>query len=119
MLDVKSRGVRPGWGRRASPNVSGHCLVAGTDTPVWVMNISKGSLELRLLYVANSLKTAGHDNARLVKAAQLLSGVATDKCEAAAKKGPKGAVFLPLSELVPGHAQQVIAAAFQPGKRCA
>jgi hypothetical protein len=108
--DVNARGIRPGWGRRGSPNVSGHYLVAGTDTPVWVMNISKASLELRLLYVANSLKKAGHDNARLEKAAQLLSGIATDKFEAASKKEWKGAVFLPLSELVPDHAQQVIAA---------
>jgi hypothetical protein len=108
--DVNVRGIRPGWGRRGSPNVSGHYLVAGTDTPVWVMNISKASLELRLLYVANSLKKAGHDNARLEKAAQLLSGIAADKFEAASNKEWKGAVFLPLSELVPDHAQQVIAA---------
>ena len=108
--DVNARGVRPGWGRRGSPNVSGHYLVAGIDTTVWVMNISKASLELRLLYVANSLKKAGKDNARLEKAAQLLSGIATDKFEAASKKNWNGAVFLPLSELVPDHTQQVIAA---------
>jgi hypothetical protein len=108
--NVNARGIGPGWGGRGSPNVSGHYLVAGTDTPVWVMNISKASLELRLLYVANSLKKAGHDNARLQKAAQLLSGIATDKFEAASKKEWKGAVFLPLSELVPDHTQQVIAA---------
>ena len=74
------------------------------------MNISKASLELRLLYVANSLKKAGFDNARLEKSAQLLGGIAADKFEAASKKEWKGAVFLPLGDLVPDHARQVLAA---------
>lgn len=84
--DVDSRGLRHGWGRWATPGVSGHYLVGGRDTTVWIMNVSKASLELKFYWVANSLKAGGLDLSRLEKAAQGLSGIAGAKLEEAAQK---------------------------------
>ena len=108
--DVGSRGVRHGWGRWATPGVSGHYLVAGVDTTIWVMNLSKASLELRLLWIAKRLKEGGQDFSRLEKAAELLSGIAGTKLEVAAEKEWKASVFLPLNDIVPSHIQDVMSA---------
>jgi hypothetical protein len=110
LADVDGRGVKLGWGRWTTPGVSGHYFVAGIDTTVWIMNLSKASLELRLLWIARSLKENGYNYSRLEKAADLLKGVAGAKLEEAAKKEWKGSIFLPLSEIVPGHVQEVMSA---------
>jgi hypothetical protein len=108
--DVAARGTGLGWGSRVSPNVSGHYLVGGRDTTVWVMNISKASLELRLLYLAKSLEVSGQDFSRLEQAAQILSGVAAAKFDTASAKEWNSSIFLPLSEIVPTYTQEVIGA---------
>jgi hypothetical protein len=108
--DVDSRGIRHGWGRWATPGVSGHYLVAGIDTTVWIMNLSKASLELRLLWIAKSLKEGGQDFSRLEKAAELLSRIAGTKLEGAANKEWKASVFLPLADIIPDHIQDVVSA---------
>ena len=108
--DVDSRGIKHGWGKWETPGVSGHYLVAGIDTTVWIMNLSKASLELRLLWVAKSLKDGGYDFSRLEKAAELLKGIAGPKLEEAAKNEWKTAIFLPLSNIVPGHIHELMSA---------
>jgi hypothetical protein len=110
LADVDSRGIKHGWGRWATPGVSGHYLVAGIDTTVWIMNLSKASLQLRLLWIAKSLKDGGHDFSRLEKAAALLNGIAGAKLTEAAENGWKTAIFLPLGDIVPAHIQEVISA---------
>lgn len=108
--DVDSRGIGQGWGRWATPGVSGHYLVAGRDTTVWIMNLSKASLELRLLWVAKSLKQGAQDYTRLEKAAELLKGIAGTKLEEASKKEWNVSLFLPLSDVVPNHVHEVMSA---------
>lgn len=108
--DVDSRGIRHGWGRWAAPGVSGHYLVAGIDTTVWIMNLSKASLELRLLWIAKSLKEGEQDFSRLEKAAELLSRIAGTKLEGAANKEWKASIFLPLADIIPDHIQDVMSA---------
>jgi hypothetical protein len=108
--DVHTRGIKHGWGRRGTPGVSGHYSVAGADTTVWIMNISKARLEFRLLWIVKSLKAAGEDYSRLEKAAGMLTAIASDKFEAAANKEWKTSVFVPLSEIVPHHTDDVMAA---------
>jgi hypothetical protein len=108
--DVDNRGVNLGWGRRASPNVSGHYYVGGIDTPVWIMNLSRRGLELRLLWIAKSLKASGADYSRIEKAASLLAEIAGSKLDEAKKKEWKGSVILPLDDIVPGHAKDVMLA---------
>lgn len=108
--DVDSRGVRLGWGKWATPGVSGHYLVGGVDTTVWIMNLSKASLELRLLWIAKSLQDGGYDFSRLEKAATSLTGIADTKLKEAAKKDWKTSVFLALSDIAPAHTKDVMSA---------
>jgi hypothetical protein len=108
--DVVDRGIKHGWGTWKTPGVSGHYRVAGIDTTVWIMNLSKASLELRLLWIAKSLKDGGYDFSRLEKAAGLLQGIAGAKLKEAATKDWKGALFLPLNDIVPEHIGDVMSA---------
>lgn len=108
--DVDSRGLKPGWGRSETPGVSGHYRVAGIDTPVWIVNLGKAMFDLRLLWIARSLKKGGEDFSRLNNAALALKGLAGANLEEAAKNEWKTAIYIPLSDIVPGHVEDVMSA---------
>jgi len=75
------------------------------------MNLSKASLELRLMWIAKSLKGSGHDFSRLEETAELLSGMTGAKFEEeAVKKEWKTTIFLPFDDVVPDHVQDVMSA---------
>ena len=108
--DVDERGIKLGWGVSETPGVSGHYRVAGIDTAVWIMNLGKASLELRLFRIAQNLKGGDEDFSRLQSAAEMLKGITSTKLDDAAKSEWKTTIFLPLSDIVPGHIHEVMSA---------